>query len=421
MNLSDFALADWLHYLEHRHHEEIQLGLVRVQTVAQRLNVLDFDPTVITVAGTNGKGSTVAALEAIYSVAGYNVGSYTSPHLIAFNERIRSNLIPITDEALCSAFMAIENARGDIHLTYFEVTTLAALLYFKSLKLDIIVLEVGMGGRLDATNIIDSDLAIITTVDLDHQAHLGETIEAIAHEKAGILRANKPYIYADGDPPKSLPDKAALLKAPRIEYSFTSSIADGLEITPVSAAPIHVPLPRLHPNAAAAAIMSSDHLKALLPVTQSHWEQAMREVFIPGRQEVREGPVRTVFDVAHNPQAAALLSVFIQRNKPKGKVHAVFSGLKDKDLCGLIKPMRPYVDIWYPARLSGKRAADESQLLSALRAANCLVFKCFDNPFAAYQEAMKRANPDDLIVVYGSFLTVSAVMSNDRVAQEELG
>ena len=220
MSYQHFSLAAWLDYLEHRHSEEIQLGLTRVKTVARQLDLLTFDATIIIVAGTNGKGSTVAALETIYRAAGYAVGSYTSPHLIHFNERIRVNLEPITDKTLCAAFTAIEEACESIHLTYFEMATLAALWYFKSFVLDVIILEVGLGGRLDATNIIDADLAIITTIDFDHQAYLGHTKEAIGYEKAGVLRPNQPFIYADKNPPESLITYAKSLNAQQIMYSF---------------------------------------------------------------------------------------------------------------------------------------------------------------------------------------------------------
>ena len=217
MNFSNLSLSECLHHLENRHAEEVQLGLTRIKTVAKRLNLLNLDATIVTVAGTNGKGSTVAALEAVYKAAGYQVASYTSPHLIEFNERIRVNQQPIKDQELCAAFTVIEDARDTINLTYFEMTTLAALWHFKQLTLDVIILEVGVGGRLDATNIIDSDLAIITTVDLDHQDYLGDTKEAIGYEKAGILRPNTPFIYADTTaPPESITKQAQLLNAPRL-------------------------------------------------------------------------------------------------------------------------------------------------------------------------------------------------------------
>lgn len=420
MNFLNFSLSDWLHHLENRHAEEIQLGLERIRQVALHLNLLNLDATVFSVAGTNGKGSTVAALEAVYMAAGYQVASYTSPHLINFNERIRVNNQPISNENLCKAFSIIEQARGDTHLTYFEMATLAALWYFKQFTLDVIILEVGVGGRLDATNIIDSDMAIITTVDLDHQDYLGDTKEAIGFEKAGILRANKPFIYADDTPPQSVVEQALALDSPRLCYSLQIT-KDSLHIlTSIpSAEQINVPLPKINAKAAAAAIVASAHLHSILPIKSSYWCEAMQKVAILGRQQVLEGDVSVVFDVAHNPQAVMLLADFVKKYSSKGKVHAVFSGLQDKDLRGLIKPMHSYVDFWYPAVLSSKRAASKSLLKTVFKAEKCLIPADFSDPLTAYQVAMQHARPGDLVVVYGSFLTVGAVMARCMEQQEE--
>ena len=429
MNFNSFSLPEWLHYLENRHVEEIQLGLARIKKVGLLLNVLDLDATIISVAGTNGKGSTVAALEAIYLAAGYQVGSYTSPHLINFNERIRVNQQVITDEQLCTIFTIIENARGDIHLTYFEMVTLAALWHFKQYKLDVIILEVGLGGRLDATNIVDSDLAIITTIDFDHQHYLGNTKEAIGYEKAGILRMNKPFIYADDDPPKSVIEQSHLLNAPRVNYSLHCS-DDHLKIVSnaspqlslnfnLESQPIELPCPKINPKAAAAAVVASAQLHSILPIKPRQWIDAMQTVSIIARQQIVKDAVSTLFDVAHNPQAVALLAEYIKKNQPKGSVHAVFSGLKDKDLRGLIKPMQSYVDFWYPAVLSSNRAASKTLLAKAFLDENCSIAVWYNDPWEAYQMAKQQAVPGDLIVVYGSFLTVSAVMAHQMEWQEE--
>ncbi len=216
---NDWNVNQWLTYLEQRSpQQKIELGLERIRDVARRLNVLNPHYKIITVAGTNGKGSTVRALETIYNKAGYNVGSYTSPHLLCFNERIKVNLQSISDKALCDVFFAIESRNADIKLTYFEMATLAALVYFQQQSLDIVILEVGLGGRLDATNIMDADVAIITTIDFDHQELLGNTLEKIGQEKAGIIRAQKPVIYADINPPQSILSAAQQLNAPTYLY-----------------------------------------------------------------------------------------------------------------------------------------------------------------------------------------------------------
>ena len=416
------SLNDWLGLLENRHQDEIQLGLTRVKTVADRLDLCALGACVITVAGTNGKGSTVAGLDAIYNTAGFRVGCYTSPHLLSFNERICVNQTPIMDDALCDAFSVIERVREDIHLTYFEMTTLAALYYFKKSSLDLVILEVGMGGRLDATNIIDASLSIITTVDLDHQDYLGHTIEAIGYEKAGILRANQPFIYADWHPPTSVLKKAGELSTQMQclgdNYSF-NTIGDTLNVVLKSGECISLPCPSIHLNAAAAAVIASDILNVSLPVTHAQLTHAMTTVHLSGRQQVVKSSVTTVFDVAHNPQSVALLADFIHGYAYTGNVHAVFSGLKDKDLCGLIKPMLSCVDFWYLATLQSKRAASKSFLLAAFYAETGSVVDCFSNPLMAYTAAMRKATPGDIIVIYGSFLTVSAVMVADELRQEK--
>lgn len=416
------SLDEWLNILENRHQQEIQLGLTRVRTVAERLSLNVLDSVVITVAGTNGKGSTVAALQAIYCAAGFNVGSYTSPHLLEFNERICVNQQPVSDESLCTAFALLEECRGDTHLTYFEMTTLAALYHFKQCALDVVILEVGMGGRLDATNIIDADLAIITTVDLDHQEHLGNTIEAIGYEKAGILKPNQLFIYADNTPPTSVVKQARALNIQMnclgIDYSFKTTETE-LIISRSTGESIHLLRPALNLKAAAAAVIATRLLLDKLSINNAQYVLAMHALTLPGRQHVVRGVVTTVFDVAHNSQSVALLAEFIKGYEPKKKVHAVFSGLKDKDLCGLIRPMLPCVDFWYLATLTGKRAASELMLLDAFYTERGLRASCFNTPEMAQCAATQNANPGDLIVVYGSFLTVSAVMAAKR-KQEEL-
>jgi dihydrofolate synthase / folylpolyglutamate synthase len=414
-NFLNFSLEEWLHHLEYAHPKEIQLGLTRIRTVAERLGLLDWDIPIITVGGTNGKGSTVAMLEAIYSAAGYKVASYTSPHLLIFNERIRVNNSPISDDQLCSVFSIIEQRRQDIHLTYFEMATLAALWHFKHTPLDVIILEVGLGGRLDATNIIENDLAIITTIDFDHQEQLGNTKEAIGYEKAGILRANTPFIYADSNPPRSIVQQALSLNNTMYclddNYSFTIDI-NGLHISLSGRETLRLPIPKLNPKAAVGASIAVLNLRDKLPITLEQLAIGIKDASIQGRQQIVKGEVTTVFDIAHNPQAVGLLAQFIENYHPKNKIHAVFAGLKDKDLCGLINPMSSLVDYWYPALLSGKRAASETLLRECLITENCAVKTCYNSPLAAYEAAKQAAKCGDLIVVYGSFLTVSAVMTN---------
>ncbi|BCA95279.1 bifunctional folylpolyglutamate synthase/dihydrofolate synthase [Legionella antarctica] len=411
---SEWNLNQWLNDLENRNNQEIQLGLTRVLEVAKKISVQTLGCKVITVAGTNGKGSTVSALEMIYHTAGYKVGAYTSPHLIHFNERIRVNLKPIPDDDLCRAFNLIEEARDPVHLTYFEFTTLAALLYFKQHHLDVIILEVGLGGRLDATNIIDADVSIITTIDYDHQEYLGASLESIGYEKAGILRQGKPFIYADINPPLSIIKAAGDRAAPSYFYDTDFSIneqGDFLEFNCQGKQFKELPKPKIHIKSTSAAIMSCLLLDQDLPVSLSHIYLAMNKVSVPGRLQFFQGSISILYDVAHNGQSARLLAETIQKKAIKGKVHAVFSALKDKDILGLISPLRDCVDRWYPAQLDNKRASSASLLSSIFDDAEIFVEVCYTSPLVAFQTALSQAREGDLIVVYGSFFTVGHVMA----------
>lgn len=423
MSDSNRSLATWLSDLENRYVDEIQLGLHRIRYVAERSQLLACAVPVITVAGTNGKGSTVAALEAIYVASGYQVGCYTSPHLFCFNERIRVNQTPISDEALCQAFQWVEQQRGETALTYFEMTTLAALWYFQQSALDVIVLEVGMGGRLDATNIIDADLSIITTVDYDHQAFLGTTKEAIGFEKAGIMRTGAPCIYADEQPPSSVVAFAKQQQVPLYclsqQYHIQQSpehmaIFFGHSNATEATGLAYLPKPQINVKAAAAAVLASHLLRDRLPVPMTGWEQAMRSVVMVGRQQLVQTPIPTIIDVAHNPQSVQLLADRLHQFTPKKAVHVVFAALTDKDLCGLLKPLVGLADYWYPALLSGKRASTQAQMSLAMQQVLGLDLLCDACPSKAYQAALTQAKQGDVIVVYGSFLTVAAVMSNQQ-------
>lgn len=405
------TLADWLTELESRHFQEIQLGLDRMKMAANKLDLLNLPSVVISVAGTNGKGSTVAALEAIYTQAGYCTAAYTSPHLLRFNERIKLNRQQISDNDLIHIFERIEMECRNIPLTYFEVATLAALVYFKEQKPDVIILETGLGGRLDATNCWANDLAIITTIDLDHQAFLGETREEIGFEKAGILRKGKPFIFADKNIPDSVWNQAISLETDTyrngINYSC-SAIDTGWKFMFNDLSMDFAPT-KLHTNSLAAAIMATIILQDRLPVNRSTITDALNHLTLAGRlQLVDQGEWQLLFDVSHNPQSVHYLAEFISQQQV-GKVHAVFSALSDKNLQGMLEPMRPLVDYWYPALLDSKRAITAKQLLGVLN--DNKIKLCHNTPLEAYQTACQAAHAGDLIVVFGSFITVAAVMS----------
>lgn len=407
-------LDDWLYHLETRNLQEIQLGLERIKAVAEQLQLDKPSVPVITVAGTNGKGSTVTALESIYHAAGYKVGTYTSPHLVQFNERIRINLIPISDADLCHSFCRIEQARTDIILTYFEMATLAALQYFKNNNVDVIILEVGLGGRLDATNVIDADLAIITTIDFDHQDFLGNTLDAIGYEKAGILRQFKPFIYADINPPTTVMNEAKRksVNAYFFGKEFFIEELDTQWVLHFGEQQINnLPKPAIQLKSAAAAIIASILLENCLPISCASLQQAMESMFIPGRLQLQKGDVSILYDVSHNPQSARLLASTLSKMAKKGKVHAVFAALKDKDILGMIQPLKDCVDYWYPAQLEGKRAADKNLSLSQFQEAEIFVDICYNSPLIAFKTALNQAKLGDLIIVYGSFFTVGQIMA----------
>lgn len=409
----DWTVDQWLDFLEHRHKQSIHLRLENARQVAEKLRVLDWSIPVITVAGTNGKGSTVASLAAIYKAGGYRVGQFTSPHLFRFNERICINQSPISDSDLCALFDQVERARAETALTYFEMSFLVALLYFKQQSVDLLILEVGMGGRLDATNIISANLAIITTIDLDHQEYLGKDREEIGKEKAGILRPNQLFIYADHNPPASVLTYAESLNTQMYrlgkEYNYKLE-PTGLRLEYLFPSPHIYPTPNIHLNAAAAAIMASRCLQSLLPVNDDSINTAMQTVHIPGRQQWVSKEIPFVYDVAHNPQAANALAQYIQNKRPEGRIHAVFSALQDKDICGLIRPLSSIVEQWYPALLQCPRASSSEQLLTAFSTELNLQLQCFEDPIQATKAAVAAAKPGDLIMVYGSFVLVGTVM-----------
>lgn len=421
------SLADWLSHLEQRHAKEIQLGLERAEKVAKQLDLLTPMAKVIIVGGTNGKGSTLAALEALYCAQGYQVATYTSPHLLVFNERIRLNKKNITDSDLVKAFTAIEAVPGSCDLTYFEMTTLAALWHFKQFSLDLILLEVGLGGRLDATNILSAKLAIITTIALDHEAYLGHTKEAIAYEKAGILRQNQNFIFADRDLPLSLKKEAKRLNTTNYflgtAYDFESK--EGSFLFQSGQEKIVLKESRLHAHALGAALMASICLKRDLPLAPRAYE-ALNHLSLQGRvQFLKVNHIETLMDVSHNPQATLYLANHLKKRAQKGRIYAVFSALADKNISALLAPLLNLVHHWYLALLDNKRAASQAQLEAPFQklSKDCPVLTLCADPVLAYQRALEKAKANDLILVFGSFFTVSQVLayvSNGEQRLEEI-
>ncbi|BEI35446.1 bifunctional tetrahydrofolate synthase/dihydrofolate synthase [Polynucleobacter sp. HIN6] len=413
-------LDEWLSHLETAHPVGIDMGLGRITRVKESLG-LKFPCPVITVGGTNGKGSTCAFLESILLAAGYKVACHTSPHLLRFNERARINGADVGDADLLNAFERVEQARCRLSdpptLTYFEFTTLAIMDLFANAKVDAAILEVGMGGRLDAVNIVDADCAIVTSIDLDHMAYLGNTREAIAFEKAGIFRPKAIAICGDPMPPTSLINHAKEIGADLYlmgkDYSFTGDQQQwgwsgrGKRFSGLGYPALRGVNQLLNASAVIAALMA---LHDRLPVSAQDIRNGLALVELPGRFQVLPGRPTVVLDVAHNPHAAATLAQSIEAMAYHPYTYAVFGAMADKDIEGVLKPMLDIVDYWYCTDLPTPRAASAHDLVKRLQAFNkeALVFP---NPGAAYQAALDKAGEGDRITVFGSFYTVAGVMA----------
>ncbi|MEY2888923.1 MAG: hypothetical protein RIQ30_520 [Pseudomonadota bacterium] len=414
------SLDQWLSHLETAHPVGIDMGLARITRVKESLG-LKFACPVITVGGTNGKGSTCAFLESILLAAGYKVACHTSPHLLRFNERARMNGADVSDADLLKAFERVEQARCRLSdpptLTYFEFTTLAIMDIFANASVDTVILEVGMGGRLDAVNIVDADCAIVTSIDLDHMAYLGNTREAIAFEKAGIFRTKAIAICGDPIPPASLINHANAIGADLWlmgkDYSFTGDqqqwgwTGRGKRFSGLGYPALRGANQLLNASAVIAALIA---LHDRLPVSAQDIRNGLALVELPGRFQVLPGRPTVVLDVAHNPHAAATLAESIEAMAYHPYTYAVFGAMADKDIDGVLKPLLNTVDYWYCTDLPTPRAASASDLAKRLRAFNkeALVFM---DPGAAYQAALDKAGEGDRILVFGSFYTVSGVMA----------
>ncbi len=414
------TLEQWLHWQEGLHPREIELGLERVRAVWQRLHPRPFAPRVFTVGGTNGKGSCVAFLDAILRSAGYRTGCYTSPHLLRYNERIRLDGAEAADERICAAFERVDRARQDTSLTYFEFGTLAALTLFSEEKLDVVILEVGLGGRLDAVNIIDPHVALITSIGLEHTDWLGDTRDAIALEKAGILRPGRPAVIGEADPPGTLLGYVEEAGIPARfygrDFGFEADVSawhwwggEGrLEA---------LPLPGLagrHQLQNAASVLAVlDAAREVLPVEEEAIRAGLQSANIAGRFQVIGGEVETILDVAHNPDAAAVLAANLERTPCSGRTLALFASLSDKDIPGMAERIRGQIDHWHLAPLEGTRAATAELLLEGIRAGGVEADRLSLHPSLAdaWQVARTSATHADRVVVFGSFLTVGEILS----------
>lgn len=411
------SLAGWLEYIEALHPKSIAMGLDRVNEVKQRLNLTPQFP-IITVGGTNGKGSTCAMLEHIYANAGYKVGCYTSPHFLRYNERVRVACREIADEDLLTAFAAVEQAREGTPLTYFEYGTLAALWHFMQSDLDVAMLEVGLGGRLDAVNVFEPSCTIVTTVDFDHMDFLGNSRESIGYEKAGIFRQGIPAICGDGNPPESLVKHAQTIAADlfllgkdfHVQRNEDSWTYENGKITLEG-----LPNPALSGDFqlanAACVIHAIEDLQAQLPISKNQIVEGLQSVRLAGRfQQCLQHP-RVILDVAHNPHAAHALAQNLCGLPESERTLAVFGMLADKDVAGVIREMGPQVDHWYLADIHNPRGATAQQLARLIHQfdSDCQI-KMHTDVLSAYRQACIDAGENDRIIVFGSFYTVADVM-----------
>lgn len=416
MNLEPETLAEWLAYIERLHPKTIALGLERVGRVKERLALEPRFPLIV-VGGTNGKGSTCAVLESILHLAGYRVGCYTSPHFLRYNERVRVGRVELPDAALVRAFGEVERVRDGVELTYFEYGTLAALWLFDEQRVDVAVLEVGLGGRLDAVNAFDADCAVVTAVDIDHVDYLGVDREAIGAEKAGIFRAGRPAVCSDPSPPERLVRHAAEIGAGllRIGRDFGTKV-QGKHWQywgprgPRSALPHPVLRGACQLDNAAAAITALECLRERLSVTMNDIRQGLLQAELPGRFQVIPGRPPVILDVAHNPHAARALAANLAAMGCAGRTYSVFAMFGDKDVAGVVAALAPQISHWVFTGLAGPRGAAAGDLERALGAAGIAAFTRCESVADAYAQACELATENDRIVVFGSFYTVASVM-----------
>ena len=413
------SLDDWLNWQAQVHPWSIDLGLERASKVFKNLNPNHSQPPTIVVAGTNGKGSCIAFLEAIYRAQGYRVGTYTSPHILKYNERIKIDGQPVNDQQICQAFERIDAVRNEVSLSDFEFGTLAALDIFWRADLDIQLLEIGLGGRLDAVNIIDSDVALITSISIDHVDWLGGTREMIAYEKAGIFRKNVPAVIGDLEPPQSLINCALKKQTPlrRIDKEFNFKKKgdrwDWFCEMDEKQSFLNLPEPALKGEHqyrnASAALMAVIEMKKRLPMNEEAIHQGLQSAQIKGRFQLIQGDIPVLLDVAHNLQAVKALFAYLLEHYSDKKIYAVFSMMKDKDIKGVIGIIDSVIDHWYISPINNSsRAVNDSVMRDYFD--QCGVDNVslgYENFSDSYGAARKCATSDDLIIVFGSFLLVT--------------
>jgi len=419
--LAPRTLGDWLTHMERIHSKPIEMGLDRVSRVRDQMGLRPGFP-VITVGGTNGKGSVCAMLEAILSAAGYRVGCYSSPHLLRYNERVRIGRTEADDATVCRALAAVEAARQEVALTYFEFGTLAAVKSFVDAGVDVAILEVGLGGRLDAVNIFDSDCAVVTSIGIDHVDYLGDSRESIGREKAGIFRAGRPAVCAEPDPPATIEAEAGRVGARLLRFGSDFGCAgDRFQWSYWGPGGRRggLPVPALRGEHqlrnAAAALAILDELRDKLPVAMRELKQGLVEVALPGRFQVIPGRPAVILDVAHNPQAAEALAANLEQMGLCRRTLGVFAMLRDKDIAGVVRALNGRIDAWFVGGIAVPRGASATEVREAIAAVDAKAqVHASETPSQAFSRACESAGPDDRICVFGSFYTVAEVMREMR-------
>ncbi len=414
------TLSEWLTWQESLHFTAVELGLDRCRCVAINMGLLNPDFQVISVAGTNGKGSSVAMLDLMLRNSGYQVGCYTSPHLIRYNERITINGNEVSDDQLCESFDRIDRARGDISLTYFEFGTLAALDLFKVSNIDIAILEVGLGGRLDAVNILDADIALVSSIDLDHEQWLGNDRNSIAREKAGIFRSLSPAVCSDTEPPQSLIDYATKLGTPLYLHGRDFYIEMEENTWSWHSANVHycdLPKPVRYGDFqifnAAGVLMALTLLNDRYSVAKESIRQGLQDFRLNGRLQIIPGETQIILDVAHNRQAAGTLVENLRELPCNGATHVLIGMLKDKDRGAVFETLSPIVDVWHTVSLPQDRGADAETLCADLRQTGFTGEKhMYESVASAKEVILASAKQGDRLVVTGSFLTVGAAIQH---------
>jgi dihydrofolate synthase/folylpolyglutamate synthase len=413
-------LDEWLNWQSSLHPREIELGLTRCRTVAQRLDLLPLPFPSINISGTNGKGSSVILLDSILSAANYRVGRFTSPHLLRYNERICITGVEASNKQICTAFECIEAVRKEISLTYFEFSTLAALLIFQQQQVDLAILEVGLGGRLDSVNIVDSDIALVTAIDIDHIDWLGDNREAIGFEKAGIFRTQHPAVCSDNNPPNSLIKYAEKLQTPLYylgqDFNYIKKQPDDKTwIWQSKTVSYELPLPSLKGDYqlqnAAGVLKVLELLNKTIPIPKSAIYQGLVNAKLIGRFQILSGKVTQILDVAHNPLGATVLKKLLCQSNFQGKTHALVGMLKDKDIATVFEIMKTIITSWHIAELNVPRSASLECLIQHL---NNISINDNINTYPSITEAHKyllnSVSKEDRIIVFGSFHTVQEVL-----------